>query len=134
MQFQHQQIQGLEIVLDDEALAWRATRHPGVHWIDLHPGPGAHAEGKPRDSTVLIRMAPGSGYPRHRHLDVEEVLILRGGYRDEQGEHRAGAYLRYEKDSEHTPIALGDPARPTGPGNPSCILFAVARGGVLNLH
>jgi hypothetical protein len=87
----------------------------------------------PRESTVLIRMAPGCGYPAHRHLDVEEVLILRGGYRDEDGEHRAGAYLRYAPGSVHCPVALGDPRRPEGPDNQACVLFAVARGGVSNV-
>ena len=87
----------------------------------------------PRDSTVLIRMAPGCGYPAHRHLDVEEVLVLRGGYRDEEGEHRAGSYLRYAQDSVHSPVALGDARRPEGPDNQACVLFAVARGGVLNV-
>ena len=129
MQFQSMQIAGLQVSLDDQALPWRTTRHAGIAWIPLHQG-----ERDCKDSTVLIKMDPGCGYPRHRHLDVEEVLILRGGYEDEQGEHTAGAYLRYEKDSEHTPIALGDPSAPPGPRNPSCILFAVARGGVLNLH
>jgi anti-sigma factor ChrR (cupin superfamily) len=78
-------------------------------------------------------MAPGCGYPAHRHLDVEEVLILAGGYRDELGDHRAGDYLRYPPGSEHAPVALGDATRPAGPGNEACLLFASARGGVLNL-
>jgi len=61
------------------------------------------------------------------------VLILRGGYRDERGEHVAGTYLRYEQGSEHTPIALGRRDEQIGPKNPACVLFASARGGVLNL-
>lgn len=118
---------------DASTLPWRATRHPGVHWLPLHPAPGTPAPVEGSDSTVLIRMAPGCGYPRHLHLDVEEVLILQGGYRDERGEHRSGTYLRYEPGSQHAPVALGDPDRPVGPGNQACILFAVARGGVRNL-
>jgi anti-sigma factor ChrR (cupin superfamily) len=127
------QIQGLQVKLDEAALAWRATRHPGIEWIPLHPEPGAASSSEPRDSTVLIRMAPGRGYPPHRHLGVEEILILRGGYRDALGEHRAGDYLRYPQGSEHAPIALGDPTSPESDANPSCLLFATARGGVENL-
>ena len=127
------QFQGFRLELDETALPWRETRHPGIAWFPLHPQPETPDASSPRDSTVLIRMAPGCGYPRHRHLDVEEVLILRGGYRDERGEHRGGTYLRYEAGSEHAPVALGDRDAPVGPKNPACILFAIARGGVRNL-
>jgi anti-sigma factor ChrR (cupin superfamily) len=127
------QIQGFSLKLDEAALPWRPTRHPGVSWIALHLAEKDGAAGKEKpggDATVLIRMEPGCGYPAHRHLDVEEVLILRGGYRDDRGEHAAGAYLRYEPGSVHAPVALGDRDRPIGPGNEACLLFAVARGGV----
>ena len=128
------QFQGFQLEIDEAALPWRATRHEGIEWFPLHPRPEAPGATGPRDSTVLIRMAPGRGYPRHRHLDVEEVLILRGGYRDERGEHGAGTYLRYEAGSEHTPVALGDRGAPVGPKNEACVLFAIARGGVRNLE
>lgn len=123
-------IPGLAVKIDEAALAWRATRHVGIEWVPLFTAPeGSH----PLESTVLIRMAPGRGYPAHRHIGIEEVLVLRGGYRDEEGEHLVGAYLRYPAGSEHTPVALGDPKLPTGPGNEECLLFASARGGVRNL-
>lgn len=119
------------------ALPWRSTRHPGVAWLPLHPAPGSPPDAVPDGvrgaATVLIRMDPGCGYPAHRHLGVEEVLILAGGYRDEAGDHPAGSYLRYETGSEHAPVALGDPGRSTGPDNPACVLFASARGGVQDL-
>lgn len=127
------QIEGLDVKLDDARLPWRSTRHRGIQWLPLHPSDPPAGESGPRESTVLIRMEPGCGYPRHVHLDVEEVLILRGGYRDETGVHPAGSYLRYTQDSAHAPIALGDPDAPCGPDNPACILFAVARGGVRNV-
>ena len=104
---------------------WRTTRHPGVTWRALHV-----ERGEGGDATVLIRMEPGSSYPEHEHVGEEEVLILTGGYRDAHGEHRAGSYLRYPAGSRHSPVALGDPARPTGEDNPACVLFAVAHGGV----
>jgi anti-sigma factor ChrR (cupin superfamily) len=132
------QIQGFSLKLDEASIPWRSTRHVGVAWVPLHDGQ-ATAErvgesGAARDSTVLIRMDPGCGYPAHRHVDVEEVLVLRGGYRDERGEHRAGTYVRYPAGSIHAPVALGDRTRPVGDENPACLLFAVARGGVENLE
>lgn len=123
------QIGGFALKLDEASLAWRATRHDGIAWCPLHLAEGRGA----RESTVLIRMDPGCGYPPHRHLDVEEVLILAGGYRDEHGEHGPGSYLRYAAGSVHAPVALGERERPIGPANPACLLFAVARGGVENL-
>ena len=97
--------------------------------MPLHLGAGP----EPGPATVLIRMEPGCGYPRHRHLELEEVLILQGGYRDAEGEHRAPSYLRNRPGSVHAPVALGDRSRPISPDNPACLLFAVAHGGVVNL-
>lgn len=116
--------------LEEERVAWRATRHEGIEWCPVHEAPGAG----PRETVALIRMAPGRGYPPHEHLDAEDVLVLAGGYRDELGEHRAGKWLRYERGSRHAPVASGDATRPSGPDNPACLLWAHARGGVRNLE
>ncbi len=124
-------IPGLAVKIDEDAVDWRATRHRGIEWAPLHDAADDRADGA--DSTVLIRMQPGCGYPPHRHVGVEEVLVLRGGYRDDRGEHVAGAYLRYPAGSVHAPVATGRADLPAGPANPSCLLFASARGGVENL-
>jgi len=108
---------------------WRSTSHPGVTWCALHLDP-ERVEG---DASVLIRMEPGASYPEHEHQGLEEVLILHGGYRDGDGEHRAGSYLRYPAGSRHAPVALGDARAPVSEHNPACLLFAVAHGGVRNL-
>ena len=126
------QIPGLSLVVDTEAVPWRETRTEGVRWYVLHSERPEETSGKRKasDSTVLIRMEPGRGYPAHRHLDVEEVLVLAGGYEDELGAHATGDYVRYPAGSVHGPVALGDVGQPVGPGNPACVLFAVARGGI----
>jgi len=127
-------VPGLQLDVNVEELAWRATSVEGVAWLPLHleSEAGGHSDQgvEGSDATVLIRMDPGCSYPAHRHDGIEEVLILAGGYRDESGEHRAGSYLRYEAGSRHAPVALGDSGRPAGADNPACVLFAVARGGV----
>ena len=127
------QILGLAMNVSDRGIPWRSTSSPGVFWLLLssEPDSGPKAE---RGATVLIRMDPGCGYPAHEHLDVEEVLVLAGGYRDEIGEYPTGEYVRYEAGSRHTPVALGDPSQPIGPDNPSCLLYASARGGTRPLH
>jgi len=117
--------------IDPMSIAWRATKHAGVFW---HPFAMPGARDDPgEDAVVLIRMDPGCGYPPHRHQGIEDVLVLQGGYRDGQGQHSAGSYFRYAAGSSHAPVAMGDPRRPPGEDNPSCILFAIARGGVENL-
>lgn len=138
-------IPGLAVKIDEGALAWRSTRHPGIEWVPLHLADGGErarhgdrtardgAPPRPEESTVLIRMAPGCGYPAHRHVGIEEVLVLRGGYRDDRGEHVAGDYVRYPAGCVHAPVALGNRAAPEGPGNEACLLFASARDGVENL-
>lgn len=110
---------GLRIDADGAEVAWRQTSSEGVEWCLLQSE--ASGQGLAAGATVLIRMAPGCGYPAHRHLDVEEVLVLSGGYRDRDGDHLAGDYLRYPAGSEHAPVAIGDTP---------CLLYASARGGI----
>lgn len=97
-------------------MPWQETRYPGV---------AVHFYRRDRRSgrvLALIRMAPGSGYPRHGHHGTEDVLVLRGGYRDEGGEYTAGTFVRYDAGSEHSPVAL--------PAGEPCVLLAVAHEGV----
>lgn len=106
-----------------EDLPWRATSVEGVSWLPLHLE--AESRSEQGDATVLIRMEPGAGYPGHRHVGPEDVLVLAGAYRDEVGEYRAGDHVRYPAGSSHSPVALGD-----SDGDPACVLYAVAQRGV----
>ena len=110
--------------LDLDSIPFKDTRYPGV---------SIHFYYSDRDSghaAVMIRMEPGCSYPRHRHNGPEELLVLQGGYRDRFGEHGTGSYVRYEAGTSHAPVAVGDPDRPVDEGNPACVLFAIARGGI----
>ncbi len=51
--------------------------------------------------TMIVRMSPGSAYPRHVHADVEECFVLSGDLL--VGTHRlkAGDYQRAETGSTH---------------------------------
>ena len=95
---------------------WRATRYDGIFLRVLR------RDQETGDSTVLIRMEPGCGYPAHTHNGIEEVLILQGGYRDQKGEHRAGDYVLNVAGSSHHPVALK--------GDEDCIMVAFAQGGI----
>ncbi|MFK7738908.1 MAG: cupin domain-containing protein [Planctomycetota bacterium] len=102
-----------------DRIPWQTTKYPG---IDVH----FYASDPPRSRRVLalIRMQPGCGYPRHRHRGTEEVTVLQGGYRDELGSYRAGAFVRYDEGSEHAPVAIDEP------GASACVLLALAHEGV----
>lgn len=121
-------IPAFEARLDLERLAWRGTRTPGVSWILVSPAweelSARRESGEVGEVVALIRMEPGSGYAPHRHVGPEEVLVLQGGYADEEGEHLAGTWLRYPAGSAHAPVALGRS------GDEPCVIFATARGGV----
>lgn len=108
--------------MDGTAIPWRSTRHRGVA---IHVYASDERTGR---TVALIRMDPGCGYPAHRHRGVEEVLVLRGGYRDELGEYRQGGFVRYDDGTEHAPRALG------APGDVACVLLAVAHEGVTLLE
>lgn len=106
--------------MDLAAIPWRSTRHPGV---SVHFYAAQKASGR---VLALIRMAPGCGYPPHRHRGEEQVLVLvlRGGYRDELGDHRAGAFVSYGDGTQHGPVAID------GPDAEPCVLLALAHEGV----
>jgi predicted ChrR family anti-sigma factor len=102
-------------VLEFSNIDWRETRHEGIALKVLR------RDAQTKDATVLIRMKPGCAYPAHRHVGVEEVFVLQGGYRDQRGEHRAGDYVINDADSRHRPVALE---------GEDCVMLAFAHGGI----
>lgn len=107
-------------MFDFSSIEWRATRYEG---ISLHV---LRRDRETGDSTVLIRMKSGCGYPAHSHNGIEELLILQGGYLDQRGEHRAGDYVLNEAGSAHHPVAVD--------GVEDCIMVAFAHGGIKLLN
>lgn len=66
----------------DRATSWSPSP---VAWSQLF-----HIEGGPRlvaaaTVTGFVRVAPGQPFPRHIHIGREHVLVLQGGFRDEDG-------------------------------------------------
>lgn len=98
--------------LDD--IPWRRIA-PGIwhHPIELSKG----AKGDLR----LLKVAPGKAMPEHGHDGEELTLLLRGSYRDETGEYRAGDVADLDEEIEHQPVA--DPE--TG-----CICLVATNGKV----
>jgi anti-sigma factor ChrR (cupin superfamily) len=103
--------------MDLAAIPWRTTRYPGIR---IHFYAADQRSGR---ALVLIEMAPGHGYPRHRHRGAEEVLVVQGAYRDEAGEHPARQFVSYADGTVHTPVALDGSPEP-------CVLLALAHEGI----
>lgn len=64
--------------IDDDA-AWLEGPAAGVLLMPVEAGP--RREGL---VTTLLKLAPGAQFPLHTHGAHEEVLVLEGGYRDDQ--------------------------------------------------
>lgn len=63
------------------------TGAPGIDFQLLYNDP------KSGLGTYLLRMAPGSRYPAHRHLDNEQCLLLEGDLRWGSVSYHAGDFL-----------------------------------------
>jgi hypothetical protein len=85
---------GLSFVRGDR-LGWQPGSVPGVEVKPL----SIDAERGRR--TVLVRMAPGTVYPAHRHGDLEEIYMLEGDYLVSGVLMRAGDYCRAEGGTVH---------------------------------
>lgn len=104
----------LELV--DEPAAWRRGAADGITLIDFRGGTriaGADAG--------FVRLAPGVTFPHHRHVGGEVVLVLEGGFVDEDGTVvRRGDAQEFAAGTSHFFVAL-----PEG-----CVFAAVIWGGL----
>lgn len=74
---------------------WEETGEPGVQVRRLFLDPQ-------RDQfTAVVRMAPGTAWPRHIHNGAEECLVLEGDLRVGEITMRAGDYQRAPAGSRH---------------------------------
>ena len=54
-------------------------------------------------ATSIVRYAPGSSFPRHKHDAGEEFLVLDGVFSDEHADYTVGTYVRNPPGSGHSP-------------------------------
>ena len=77
--------------------AWRAlTFEPFREGVEIAP----IVTGEP--AIALLRYAPGSGVPMHRHRGLETILVLEGVQSDERGDYPAGSLMLNPEGSEHS--------------------------------
>ena len=81
--------------LERNEFTWQPFQ-PGVEISRLWGDPQHGA------SSALLRYAPGARVPRHRHEDIEEIRILRGSQRDDDGVYAAGSHVTKPAGSVHT--------------------------------
>jgi anti-sigma factor ChrR (cupin superfamily) len=55
--------------------------------------------------TMLTRFDPGGFFEHHNHVGGEEILVLRGTFRDERGTHPPGTYMLNSEGFEHQPYS-----------------------------
>jgi len=81
--------------INTRSAAYRPGLVPGLTVLPLHEHAGV--------STALVRWAPQTQFNTHTHPGGEEILVLEGVFRDEDGEYPAGSWLRNPRWSRHTP-------------------------------
>lgn len=86
----------LPVRIDTASAAWLSGSAPGLSVMPLH------AFGS--EQVALVRWAPHTRFPAHRHWGGEEILVLEGLFQDEHGQYPAGSWLRSPHLSAHTPF------------------------------
>ena len=82
--------------IDTRSAAFRPGLVDGLTVLPLHEHNGV--------STALVRWAPDTQFQMHTHPGGEEILVLDGVFRDEDGVYPAGSWLRNPRWSRHTPF------------------------------
>jgi anti-sigma factor ChrR (cupin superfamily) len=85
-------------LVDGRCLRWVASPEAGVERLLLERDGGEVAR-----ATSIVRYAPGSRFPSHRHELGEEFLVLEGTFSDERGDYPCGTYVRNPPGSAHAP-------------------------------
>jgi len=91
----------------DDAAAWGPGPGDGLQLMPVEAGPRWDGF-----MTVVVRLEPGAQLPMHRHASREQVLVLEGGYRDDQSgqEFWRGDLDVREAGTSHSFTAVAGPA------------------------
>ncbi|HEX3696084.1 MAG TPA: cupin domain-containing protein [Polyangia bacterium] len=81
----------------DRPNQWQAGPRRGIQLIHFQPGPRLAAA----VDAGLVRMTPGTVFPRHRHLGFEWNMVLEGTLHDGERLYRPGDVFCYENQSAH---------------------------------
>lgn len=87
----------------------------GVHWrsVDVPSTDGSRV--------FMLKAAPGTRLPHHRHTDTEWTCVLQGAFRHDYGRYGPGDFDEADETMEHKPVIEdGEP----------CICVVALRGGI----
>ena len=85
----------MPVCIDTSTAAWHPGLVPGLSVMPLHEHDGV--------STALVRWAPETRFNPHTHPGGEEILVLEGVFRDEDGDYVASTWIRNPRGSRHAP-------------------------------
>ena len=91
--------------IDLNSVAWTEAE-PGVYMKTIYKD---KASG---ESTILMKLDPGTRSAMHSHDQIEEILVLEGSFSDQHNTYTAGQYCiraigaEHETFSEHGGIVL----------------------------
>ena len=86
----------------EDPVAPASARWADPGWKDVAPGISCKllaTDTEKNRVSMLVRLAPGTDYPPHRHAGVEELHMLEGELIVDDERFRAGDYRRAEADS-----------------------------------
>ena len=83
-----------EVKLDTSTAAWLPGQG-NLQVMPLHDFQGEH--------TALVKWPAGERFQPHKHFGGEEILVLKGTFKDEFGEYPALSWLRSPHMSQHFP-------------------------------
>ena len=87
------------LAVDTTTAAWHSYEH-GIQVLPLHQ----HKE----ELVVMVKLPPTAPGITHAHPGGEEIFVVSGRIRDENGIYEAGTWLRHPPGTAHTPVALED--------------------------
>ncbi len=93
-------------------------------WLWVGPGVYRRAikvRGADGTKAFMLRAAPGTRLPHHRHSGIEWTCVIQGAFEHQLGRFGAGDFDEADETMEHTPVvAAGEP----------CICIVALQGGI----
>ena len=82
-------------LIESASAPWKPSKIQGVQYLPLH------ADEDERAGSFLLKLNPGTSYPRHRHPAGEEIFVMRGEMTVGDRKLKAGDYLYSPPGSVH---------------------------------
>jgi quercetin dioxygenase-like cupin family protein len=87
--------QGGSVYVKPQDMEWRPSQFQGIDIKVLYENKEAG------EMTCLLRWAPGTTLPFHKHPEIEQSWVLEGSFSDHDGICRAGEYVWRHPGSLH---------------------------------